>query len=66
MMQIAVPDGFELIYFSWNRVGSVLDADARHTQMESGASRTRFACTATRAAERLSTEEDVERWDGLS
>ena len=66
MTQIAIPDGFELIYFSWNRLAPFADRLGAFTKVGSAQSIGASSTSVPWAVERAAMEEDVERWDGLS
>lgn len=65
MTQIAIPDGFDLIYFSWDRMPLPAAVKA-FANVGFAASSAAFGAAVPRAIERTPVEEDVERWDGLS
>jgi hypothetical protein len=66
MIQIAIPDGFDLIYFSWDRLAPMASRAAALSQVGLAPASGAHPTAAPRAVERMTAEEDVERWDGLS
>jgi hypothetical protein len=67
MSQIILPHGFELVALvSWDDLPAVLRG-ARSTSLAPGvADVLAYASTSKRQAEARLTEEEVERWDGMS
>ncbi|HZK79900.1 MAG TPA: hypothetical protein VFC46_02510 [Humisphaera sp.] len=66
MTQIMIPDGFELIYFSWDQQAPMTGGAGAFMKAGLALSSGAFAAAVPRPAERGPIEEDVERWDGLS